>query len=324
MNKTVLVSAAVAVCLWANVGLAQKHKPPAKKPPPQKPAPAVHPPVQSETAEPAPEPTTEEAAPEPTKNANRDTGVSPKKKRQKLDASNAMVMAVIGPELGMRNFAYNDALLGGLRSYTNNAVPMGSVDAALYPFAHSGTPILVDVGLVAGVGDSLEFESKTTDGTQTAKGNWLRYSVGARGRIHTSGKPGEVLVGVQGTYGASKFAFTGTDPIVSQVPSVDYKYLRAGADVRIPFGAFSVTAAAGYDFILSSGPFEQKFPRAEIGGVDALLGAAYRVAENVEIAGSAHYERVFSKLNPQPGDQYVAGGALDQYLIFQLGVSLLF
>lgn len=313
MNKTVLVSAAVAACLWANAGLAQKKKPATKKPP-HKPAPAAVAPVESDTPETA----------EPAKNVDRDVGVTPKKKRQKLDASNAMVLAVIGPELGMRNFAYNDALLGGLRSYTNNAVPMGSVAATLYPFAQSGTPILVDVGLVAGVGDSLQFESKTADGTQTAKGNWLRYSVGARGRIHTSGKPGEVLVGIQGTYGASKFNFTGTDPIVSQVPSVDYKYLRTGADVRIPFGAFSVSAAAGYDFILSSGPFEQKFPRAEIGGVDALVGAAYRVAENVEIAGSARYERVFSKLNPQPGDPYVAGGALDQYLIFQVGVSLLF
>jgi hypothetical protein len=253
---------------------------------------------------------------------DRDT--AEKKKRASLDATNAMVLASVGPELGIRSFSYNQALLGGLRSYSNNAIPMGSVGVEFYPLAASGTPIVRDIGLVGRFGTSLSFDSKTQSCDQSAKGTWSRYAVGARGRIHAGDGPGHVLVGIEAMYGDSKFEFTGTDALVASIPSIDYKYIRGGADVRIPFGAFALLGGAGYVNILSTGPFGDKFPHATLGGVDAKIAATYRVAQNVELLASGDYLRVFSKLNPRPGETFVAGGALDQYFVFRAGVSLLF
>jgi hypothetical protein len=266
----------------------------------------------------------------PAKRATASVSVSPidrdtaEKKRDALDATNALVLASIGPEIGIRDFRYNQVLLGGLRSYTNNAIPMGSVGVEFYPFVASHTPLARDIGLVGRFGTSLGFESKTQAGDQTAKGTWSRYAIGARGRIHAGPGPGAVLVGLEVTYGDSKFEFTGSDPVLATIPSVDYKYVRAGADVRIPFGAFAVSAGAGYLNILSSGPFGDRFPHASMAGVDGRVGATYRLAENVEALVAGEYMRIFSKENPRPGETFIAGGALDQYLIFKAGVSLLF
>jgi hypothetical protein len=295
MSKVVSTSIAHALCLVATAGYGQRNKPKRRS---SVSVSAGANPVERDTAE--------------------------KKRKPKLDATNAMVLASVGPELGLRNFSYNQALLGGLRSYTNNAIAMGSIGVEFYPLAQSGTPIARDIGLVGKFGTSLSFDSQTKTGDQAAKGTWSRYSVGIRGRIHAGEGPDAVLIGIEGTYGDSKFEFTGSDPVVATIPSVDYKYIRGGVDARIPFGAFALLGGAGYLGILSSGPFGDRFPHATIGGVDAKLAATYRVAENVEVLASGDYVRVFSKENPRPGDTFVAGGAVDQYLVFRAGVSLLF
>jgi hypothetical protein len=36
------------------------------------------------------------------------------------------------------------------------------------------------------------------------------------------------------------------------------------------------------------------------------------------------YTRIFSSTNPQVGDTYIAGGALDEYFIFHGGVAAVF
>jgi hypothetical protein len=249
---------------------------------------------------------------------------SVEKKHRPVDESTAMILAEIGPELGIRNFRYNQAIVGNLRAYTNNAIAMGSLGVQVYPFATSGTPILRDLGLVGRFGSSLSFSSATRAGDQTTKGTWMRYAVGARARIHTGNQPGAVLVGVEATYGDSKFNFTGTGAIVAEVPSVDYKYVRGGVDVRVPFGALALLAGAGYRHILSSGGLGEKFPHATIGGVDGHVGGAYQLTSYLDLRATADYVRVFSSLNPRVGDRFVAGGALDQYFVFQVAACAFF
>jgi hypothetical protein len=302
MKKTASLAAFLAACAFAGAALGARKVPARKKP-------------SRVTVSASASATTTTSGPE------RD---SIQRKPQPLDAGNAIIIAAIGPEVGMRSFTYNQAIVGGLRSYTSGAIPMGSVALEAYPFAASGTPILRDFGLVGRFGSSLSFKSSTRDGGQSANATWTRYAVGARARIHTSDGPGAVLVGIEGAYGDSKFTFTGTDTVVLAVPSVDYKYVRAGADVRVPLGQFALFGGAGYLNILSSGAFEQKFPRAKLGGLDARLGAGYRITRSLELLASGEYVRVFSSVNPQPGDPFVAGGGLDQYAVFHVGISLLF
>jgi hypothetical protein len=61
-----------------------------------------------------------------------------------------------------------------------------------------------------------------------------------------------------------------------------------------------------------------------LGGVYAMLGGTYRVASAIELNLRVSYARFFSSANSERGDRYIAGGALDQYVIASLGASTVF
>src|SRR5207249_4835482 len=147
---------------------------------------------------------------------------------------------------------------------------------------------------------------------------------GVRGRIVPGDKPDGPLVGIEATYGSWKFDFAGSDAVVLEMPSVDYKYIRAGADARIPFGPAAVFVGAGYMNIMSAGKFGDMFPHATVGGLDAKVGGSYGVTPWLEAKASFAYTRVFSNAHPQGTDTFIAGGALDQYFVGNVGVSAIF
>jgi hypothetical protein len=56
----------------------------------------------------------------------------------------------------------------------------------------------------------------------------------------------------------------------------------------------------------------QLFPRESVDGVEAHVGASWRLARSWELSLSGSYTRFFYSFNPFPGDVSVAGGALDE------------
>jgi hypothetical protein len=279
----------------------------------------------TDKAEPKEKESTEAAVSLDTSSPEKDTG--PTKKRGNLDFTNAMFVVDAGGEAGMRNFKYSDPVAGALRAYAAPGVAIWSIGAEFYPGATSGIAYAKDIGLVGRFGMALPWESKTREGAQSAIGSWQRYSVGVRGRIKAGDGADAPLVGLELAYGDFKFGFTGDDPVVQEVPAVDYKYVRPGADVRVPFGAFSLLGGAGYMYILSAGAFGDRFPHETIGGVDARLGGSYLFMPWLAGKVTADYVRVFSSAHSEPTDTFPAakaGGALDQYLILHLGVSAIF
>jgi hypothetical protein len=248
---------------------------------------------------------------------------STSKKRGPIHVGNATVVASGGLEVGSRKLEYNDAMAGPLRSYLAPAILSYAFSAQIYPAAASGMRVVKDIGIVARFANAFDFQSKTRDGAQSASGSWSRYAVGVGGRISTGDKS-DPLITVEGTYGLWTFAFAGLDKVVNDVPAVEYRHVRIGADGRIPLGAASLVGGAGYMSILSAGPFSTRFPHATIAAVDAMIGGAYAVLPWVEAKASLTYTRVFSDARPQVGDANVAGGALDQYLVANVGASALF
>jgi hypothetical protein len=244
-------------------------------------------------------------------------------KRGPVTYNNSMVIAEAGVDIGSRQLKYSTVVVGPLRSYLQPGIAAWAVGIQIYPAATQNIPVAKDIGIVARASDSLTFESKTSDGTQTAKGKWTRYAVGVRGRIPI-GQAGGPLVGLEGTYGAWKYDFSGTDSVVSDLPAVDYKFVRAGADARVPFGKAAVFLGAGYMNIMSSGAFGDRFPHASIGGVDAKLGASYGLTPWLEARAAFTYARIFSTAKPVAADNFIAGGALDQYFVGSAGVSAIF
>jgi hypothetical protein len=247
------------------------------------------------------------------------------KKRGPVNYNNAMVVLDAGADIGTRVLKYSTIVVGPLRAYLQPGIPAWSAGLQLYPAASQNIPVAKDIGLVARVSDSLVFESQTNDGAHTARGKWTRYAVGVRGRIPLGDKSDGPLFGVEGTYGAWKFDFAGDDQtIVDELPNVDYKFVRAGFDGRIPFGPAAIFVGAGYMNIMSAGKFSDKFPHMSIAGVDAKVGGSYGLMQWLEARASFGYTRIFSSFKPVGTDQYIAGGALDQYFVGNLALAALF
>jgi hypothetical protein len=246
------------------------------------------------------------------------------KKRGPINNNNAMIVLDAGADVGTRVLKYSTIVVGPLRAYLQPGIPAWSVGIQIYPAASQNIPFAKDIGIVARASDSLVFESQTNDGSQSAKGKFTRYAVGARYRIPVNDKADSPLFGVEATYGEWKFDFAGTDQVVLELPAVDYKYIRAGADGRIPFGPAAVFFGAGYMHIMSAGKFGDMFPHESIAGVDAKVGGSYGLTPWLEARASFVYTRVFSSANPQGSDQYIAGGALDQYFVGNMALAALF
>jgi hypothetical protein len=107
------------------------------------------------------------------------------------------------------------------------------------------------------------------------------------------------------------------------LPSVSYRFVRFGPELRVFWGDASFYAGGAYLPVLSTGAVAGRFPRATEGGLEVHAGAAYLVARHVEVSLGAGYTRFYYALRPEPGDPNVAGGALDQMPRASLGLAYL-
>jgi hypothetical protein len=224
----------------------------------------------------------------------------------------------------MRHFAYKDGLTANLRPYDLPAAPLAAAAGALYPFALTGSAPkpFSDVGVVLGYARAFALQSTSVETSGKLNTQWSRYYVGGRARIRT-GSEGSPIVGLIGAYGGESFTFD-APPNAPPLPSVEYTFVRASGDVRMPFGRAAVVASAGYLFVLSFGDLASRFPRASVGGVEAELGGALTLTTGLEARLTASYRRFFYAMNPTIQDAYIAGGALDELASLQAGVAYVY
>jgi hypothetical protein len=227
----------------------------------------------------------------------------------------------VGGEVGMRHFDYHDPFTTNLRSYELSAAPLVVADGAVYPFADLRVPVLADVGIVGGYAQAFGLQSAASESGSITT-DWYRWYVGGRFRLRTGGDRAPVL-GAVGAYGSEVFRFDGSDP-TGTFPSVDYTFVRASADVRVPIGRFAAVADGGYLAVLSAGDVASRFPHASVGGVAFGLGGTFTIGYGLEAGLEASYRRFFYSMNPRPGDGFVAGGALDEFWGFQGKVAYVY
>ncbi|HEY8429802.1 MAG TPA: hypothetical protein VIL20_15565, partial [Sandaracinaceae bacterium] len=100
------------------------------------------------------------------------------------------------------------------------------------------------------------------------------------------------------------------------VPNLEIHAFRAGGGLRWDVGAglfFFGSGAYLAPLALGEIASEAWFPRATAGGVEAELGLGVRV-DDVELRGFFAMRRFFYDMRSEPGDDRVAGGAVDEYL----------
>jgi hypothetical protein len=236
-----------------------------------------------------------------------------------ITRASALASVGLSFQAGSRNFSYVDRLTPTLRPYDLSAAPMAAVDAELYPAARAGMPVLKDLGATVDYAQAFGLASTDSNGTKVNT-SWNAFDLGLHQRIPIGSA---VLGGLHGGYGEIAYSFRGTLPTTAELPGVQYRFVRAGVDARASIGSVSVYAYGSYLDVLSTGLVGTYFARASVGGVEARLGAAYPLGHGFEAFLEASYTRFFYTLNPQPGDPYVAGGALDQMSHASLGVAYL-
>jgi hypothetical protein len=216
--------------------------------------------------------------------------------------------------VGTRHFSYVQRITPALRTYDLPAVPMASVSAVAYPLAFTGLPVIRDFGVTGGYARLFTFSSEDSSGTPVGS-TWQSFEVGATQRIALSRA---LVTNVSVGYGENDFQFDqALSGATALLPSADYRFVRAGADVRYEFlQAFAVLAGGSYLDVLGTGYLTTLFPRASVGGVEGHVGGSVALARSWELSLGASYTRFFLSGNSVPGDATVAGGALDEQLRF--------
>jgi hypothetical protein len=109
------------------------------------------------------------------------------------------------------------------------------------------------------------------------------------------------------------------------IPSVSYTYLRPSVRVARPFGPIDAAVELGYRFVLGQGEIasDTYFPHAHAAAIDAAASATYPLPwlAGLRAEVSLDLERYFFALHPEPGDPWVAGGAVDQYVGVSAGLT---
>lgn len=196
---------------------------------------------------------------------------------------------------------------------------MPAVWGEAYPLAGTAIPVLRDLGVVASYARAVGLQSATKTGAPIGT-TWERFAVGLRFRLRTGGTRAPIL-GLSGKFGLTGFDYDAPADLARELPAVSYEYLRAGLDARIPIWRLALLVDAGYLGALSAGTVYDRFRGAKIGGIDLGVGLAVVIAAGFEARAGATYTRYFSAFSPVPGDSYVAGGALDEFLGLHVGAA---
>lgn len=228
--------------------------------------------------------------------------------------------ASIGAASLLRLLDYSDDLFGALREYRLPLSALGALRVEAWPAARMGGA-LSHFGLTASAEQSFLLKSGTKGGPSFST-NAQRITLGLAGRLPV--QRAEVTLGA--AYGWQDFSISGEgDPARPEIPNVTYRFLRAGAGLRLDVKPrVALLASAAYLHVLDSGQIATSdyFPRLTVAGVEAGAGAAWQFSAPWEVRVGVDYRRYFFSMHPEPGDRLIAGGALDNYVVATAALGL--
>lgn len=226
-----------------------------------------------------------------------------------------------GGGVGARVFRYYDGLSPLLRTYDLSAAPNLVLAAEVYPFARLSIPVLRGLGIAGGVQRAVGVSSETSKGTSIST-SWWRVEGALRLRL-SFGEEARFVLGVQGGIVKERFGFEGDKAIVPWLPDVDYLFGKVGVDGRLRAGPIALLAGFAYLPAVKGGALADRFRETSVGAIELGGGLAVPIVRVFEMRATAVYTRAFYSFHPEPGDEYVAGGALDHLVRAQILATLL-
>jgi len=258
-------------------------------------------------------------------------GPSPAEDLARNQPGSELLSLQLGFEFGGRFFAYSESEKnrGNMLPYEVFGVPAIMVAGALYPAATASIPWLRNLGLTASYSHAFGLSSEAGTGERFAT-SWEHLKVGLRYRFRVgSGTKRPIVLGLNGQFVLLDFLFEAEDKaahtILNRVSDVQYRALRFGLDANLPLGTvFSLRPRVGYLGALEAGPIYDRFTDVSMGAIDFGLTLAFALGLGFESRVGFDYTRMFSAFDPKPTDAFIAGGAVDQYVVLQLAAAYLY
>jgi hypothetical protein len=218
-----------------------------------------------------------------------------------------------------RSLSYQDPISPALGDYRLNAAPVADLAVSVFPGRFATNGPLSWFGIEARGQFGLSSPTLNQGGNEF-KSRYDALHAGVRARLPLGAHHVSLFSG----YSLSRFAIKSeADGVTAPTPSVDYRSIRSGAGVELGLSdSMRVAFDAAWLNFLSVGEIARWFPRATAAGIELSLSSTYRVTGNIFMRAAAVYSRAFFDFHAQPGDKYIAGGALDQSLALALGVGV--
>jgi hypothetical protein len=250
-------------------------------------------------------------------------GDKPKGTRLAHNAGTSLFALSAAFEMGGRIVELTDPITLNIRPYQVIGAPMIHVAGEVYPAASTGIKVLKDIGLTGRFSMALGLSSSTADGTASTSNTWMRFRGGLKWRFLPGEEKGPILALV-GELGMDIFSFDNAGDLAAQVPTVEYQYLRAGGEVRLPLGPVAFELGGGYRGLLGVGETGNRFTNPQALAFDAMAGFVVMLPAGFEARLSADYTRVFYAFASELDDAYVAGGMVDEMLGARVGVAYVY
>lgn len=264
----------------------------------------------------APSPPSTESAPV----SRAETARAPERDTSSRLRSESPLELAVGFQWGLRDHDYADDLFGALRAYQHTGVTSLAARLLWYPGAHFSRGLAAHLGVDAELNLGLGLSTETQDGQSEFATSALSLAASLRGRIPL----GRHELGLFAGIAIDRFAL---DDAEALFPNVAYTSLRPGVTGRFWLGdRVSLSPHFAWRVVLDAGAITGAdwFPRASVGGLDAGLVVGVGVVGPLELQLAGTYRRYFFTMNPEVGDPWIAGGALDQRVTatFYLAVYL--
>ncbi len=220
-----------------------------------------------------------------------------------------------------RDYTYRDDIFEDLAKYRLPFGPLPSAQLEFFPAAFFTSGVAAHFGVAGSFNYLVGVSSKVGDVRfQTTS---MRVHGSLIGRIPLGVL--EVQLGVG--YALQTFSIATSAPGATRpnIPNVSFSGVRPSLGASVHFTpVFHLHFGGAYQVLLTKGEFGTFFPQSTGGGADVWVGVGVRPISHFEIRLQGEYGRYFFTLNPEVGDPYVAGGALDQYLAGVITANVVF
>ncbi len=231
-----------------------------------------------------------------------------------------------------RNFSYNDAF-GASAGFTplsthKTWLPTLGAEATWYPVAHFSDGAAANFGIdfrfatIVGVQADLEVPDSTAmGGVRVVRydNSSTEWHLGARYRIEVDSSS----LSIKAAYVHYSLEFAenlNANPTRPNIPDVSYSFVRLGAEGDFRLDEVIVRVNAAYLHVLGAGSDLNQigndawFPDLSVGGLEGGISLAYDLLDGFEVGVGFDVRYFYYSMNNEPGDNPVAGGAVDLFL----------